>query len=239
MKIDIITIFPQFFTNFLDTSIIKRAQDKTLVELNVHNLRDYTKDKHKNVDDTPYGGGEGMLMQVEPFDLALEALKTKDSHIVLLSPQGELFSQEKAKILANKKHLILLCAHYEGVDDRIKHFINEEISIGDYILTGGEIPAMIISDAVIRLIPDVILEESHQNDSLENNLLKYPQYTKPREYKGYEVPEVLLSGNHQEIQKWREYMRIKTTALKRPDLLKKTKLDDEQQQILKKIENNK
>lgn len=239
MKIDIITIFPELFNNFLNTSIIKRAQDKSLIELNVHNLRDYTKNKHKNVDDTPFGGGEGMLMQVEPFDLALKVHKNNDSHVVLLSPQGQIFDQDKAKDLATKKHLILLCAHYEGVDDRITHFIDEEISIGDFILTGGEIPAMVLSDAVIRLIPDVILEESHKNDSLEDNLLKYPQYTKPREYKGYKVPDILLSGNHQEIQKWREYMRIKNTALKRPDLLKKAKLNEEEKQILKKIEINK
>lgn len=238
MKIDIITIFPEFFNPFLETSIIKRAIEQKIVSINAHQLRDYSKNKHKKVDDTPYGGGAGMLMTLQPLDDAITKLKEKNSKVILLSPQGEKFTQKKAIKLAKESHLILICGHYEGIDARIENYIDEELSIGDYVLTGGEIPAMIVSDAVIRLVPGVIHEDSSEEDSLQNGWLKYPQYTKPNDYKGHLVPDVLLSGNHQEIMKWREEMRLKNTVLKRPDLLKNIKKTDVQAKKIEEIKRN-
>ncbi len=238
MKIDIITIFPEFFNPFLETSIIKRAIEQKIVSINAHQLRDYSKNKHKKVDDTPYGGGAGMLMTLQPLDDAITKLKEKNSKVILLSPQGEKFTQKKAIKLAKESHLILICGHYEGIDARIENYIDEELSIGDYVLTGGEIPAMIVSDAVIRLVPGVIHEDSSEEDSLQNGWLKYPQYTKPNDYKGHLVPDVLLSGNHQEIMKWREEMRLKNTVLKRPDLLKNIKKTDVQTKKIEEIKRN-
>lgn len=228
MKIDIITIFPEFFDPFLETSIIKRAIEQDIVSIKAHQLRDHSKNKHKKVDDTPYGGGAGMLMTMQPLDDAISNLRDKNSKVILLSPQGKKFTQKKAIKLAKESHIILICGHYEGIDARIEHFIDEEISIGDYVLTGGEIPAMILSDAIVRLVPGVIHEDSSEEDSLQNGWLKYPQYTKPSDYKGYLVPDVLMSGNHQEILKWREEMRLKNTVIKRPDLLKSIKKTDAQ-----------
>lgn len=238
MNIDIITIFPEFFNPFLETSIIKRAIEQKIVSINAHQLRDYSKNKHKKVDDTPYGGGAGMLMTLQPLDDAITKLKEKNSKVILLSPQGEKFTQKKAIKLAKESHLILICGHYEGIDARIENYIDEELSIGDYVLTGGEIPAMIVSDAVIRLVPGVIHEDSSEEDSLQNGWLKYPQYTKPNDYKGHLVPDVLLSGNHQEIMKWREEMRLKNTVLKRPDLLKNIKKTDVQAKKIEEIKRN-
>lgn len=235
MNIDIITIFPEFFQAFLDTSIIKRAIDQGLVEINMHQLRDYSHQKHNKIDDTPYGGGVGMLMQFPPFYDVITKLKTDQSYVIMLSPQGKVFNQKKATSLASHKHLILICGHYEGIDARIETFIDEEISIGDYVLTGGEIPAMILSDAVIRLIPGVIQEASYQEDSLQNGWLKYPQYTKPETYKGHKVPEILRSGHHKNIEDWRQKESIKRTYLKRPDLIKKIKLTDQEKAILAEI----
>ena len=235
MNIDIITIFPEFFQAFLDTSIIKRAIDQGLVEINMHQLRDYSHQKHNKIDDTPYGGGVGMLMQFPPFYDVITKLKTDESYVIMLSPQGKVFNQKKATSLASHKHLILICGHYEGIDARIETFIDEEISIGDYVLTGGEIPAMILSDAVIRLIPGVIQEASYQEDSLQNGWLKYPQYTKPETYKGHKVPEILRSGHHKNIEDWRQKESIKRTYLKRPDLIKKIKLTDQEKAILAEI----
>ena len=196
------------------------------------------KNKHKKVDDTPYGGGAGMLMTMQPLDDAISNLRDKNSKVILLSPQGKRFTQKKAIKLAKESHMILICGHYEGIDARIEHFIDEEISIGDYVLTGGEIPAMILSDAIVRLVPGVIHEDSSEEDSLQNGWLKYPQYTKPNDYKGYLVPEVLTSGNHQEILKWREEMRLKNTVIKRPDLLKSIKKTDAQAIKVEEIKRN-
>ena len=214
MKIDILSIFPEMFNGFLSESIIKRAIDKKIVEINIINFRDYTPDPHNKVDDTPFGGGAGMVLMVEPIYNALEAIKTPDSHIILMSPAGKTFNQEKAKTLKNYKHLIIICGHYEGFDDRIKLFIDEEISIGDFVLTGGELPAMMISDAVIRLLDGVINKESLESESFDTELLDYPVYTKPREFRGLKVPDVLLSGNHKEINEYRRKEQERITREK-------------------------
>lgn len=215
MRIDILTLFPDMFTGFLNESIIKRAIDKELIEINLINFRDYTPDPHNKVDDTPFGGGPGMVLMIEPIYNALMDIKTDKSHVVLLSPSGVTFNQKKAKTLKKYKHLILICGHYEGFDDRIKSFIDEEISIGDFILTGGELPAMMISDAIIRLIPGVINFESLENESFETDLLDYPVYTKPRSFKGLDVPEVLLSGDHKKIDEYRREEQIRLTEEKK------------------------
>lgn len=235
MIIDIITIFPEFFTTFLETSIIKRAIEDGLVEINCHQLREYSDRKHQKIDDTPYGGGAGMLMQFPPFYEAIKKLRKEDSYIIMLSPQGKLFTQSKAKKLANKSHLILLCGHYEGIDARVEELIDEEISIGDYVLTGGEIPAMILSDAIVRLIPDVIAQESYEEDSLQKGWLKYPQYTKPDSYQGYDVPDILKSGHHKNIEAWRKKESIKKTYEKRSDLIDQIKLTNDEKNILDEV----
>ena len=214
MKIDILTLFPNMFDGFLNESIIKRAIDKGLVEINIINFRDYTKDPHNKVDDTPYGGGAGMVLMIEPIYNALMAIKKDDSHVILLSPSGKTFDQKKAKALKDYKHLIIICGHYEGFDARIKNIIDEEISIGDFILTGGELPAMMITDSVIRLIPGVISKESLENESFDTELLDYPVYTKPRVFKGMEVPEVLLNGDHKKIEEYRNEERKRITLEK-------------------------
>ncbi len=235
MKIDIITIFPDFFTPLIETSIVKRAIDQGIVTIKTHQLRDFSKRKHQYVDDTPYGGGRGMLLQFPPLYEAIKALKTENSTVILLSPQGQKYEQETAKQLALSNHLILICGHYEGVDARIEDYIDMELSIGDYILTGGEIPAMIVADSVIRLLPGSIQEESQETDSLQQGWLKYPQYTKPESYLGHDVPEILRSGHHQNIEDWRQYQSIKRTYQKRPDLLKKIKLTAKEAEILEEI----
>ena len=221
MKIDILTLFPEMFSGFKNESIIKRAIEEKKVSINTINFRDYSKNKHKKVDDTPYGGGSGMVLTCQPIFDAVEDIKKKNSKVILLSPQGKTFNQEMAYDLSKEKHLILICGHYEGFDERIKTICDEEISIGDYVLTGGEIPAMVLCDSVTRLIPGVIEEDSHLNDSFNDNLLDYPTYTKPRNYKGMKVPDILLSGDHKKIEKWRNNERLKVTADKRPDLIKK------------------
>lgn len=219
IKIDILTLFPNFFEGFLNESIIKRAIAKKIVEINIINFRKYSPLPNKQVDDTPYGGGAGMLLRCEPIFLALDALRTKDSHVVLLSPEGATYNELKAKELREYKHLIIICGHYEGFDERIKSVVDEIISIGDYILTGGEIAAMAITDSVVRLIPGVINAESLLSESFNNNLLDYPQYTKPAEYRGLKVPEILLSGHHQNIAEYRKVEQIKKTKELRPDLM--------------------
>jgi len=235
MIIDIVTIFPEFFESFINTSIVKRAIEQGQVEVRCHQLRDYSKRKHQYIDDTPYGGGAGMLMQFPPFYEVIKKLKTEDTKVIYLSPQGQLFNQKKAISYASHKHLILLCGHYEGIDARVLEFVDEEISIGDYILTGGEIPAMIITDAVVRLISGVIDSESRDTDSLQRGWLKYPQYTKPESYKGYDVPEILRSGHHQNIENWRQKESIKATYTKRPDLVDKIELNEKEKTILAEI----
>ena len=219
MKIDILTLFPNMFNGFLTESIIKRAIEQEKVEINIHNIRDYSVLNHKQVDDTPYGGGAGMVLMCEPIFRAVDALKTNDSIVIMMTPQGKVFNQKMAYDLVSKKHLIIICGHYEGFDERILSIVDLEISVGDYVLTGGEIPSMVITDAIVRLIDGVITNESHINDSFNDNLLDYPTYTKPRVYNGMEVPEVLLSGHHENIEKWRQEQRIKNTKEKRPDLL--------------------
>lgn len=235
MKIDIVTIFPNFFNEFIETSIIKRAIEKKIVEITIHDLREYSENKHKQIDDTPYGGGVGMLMTFPPFYRIIRKLRKENTKVILLSPQGELFNQGKAnKLIETTNHLILLCGHYEGIDARVEELIDFELSIGNYVLTGGEIPAMIITDAITRLLPGVIASESHETDSLENNRLKYPQFTKPETFEGYSVPEILLSGHHGNIALYRRKMQILQTQKKRPDLIEKEPLTQEEEKILKK-----
>ncbi len=236
MKIDIITIFPNFFNEFLTTSKIKHAIEDGIIKIQIHDLRAYTDLKGGKIDDTPYGGGAGMLMIFPPFYKLLKSLKTKDSYTVLLSPQGTVFNQGLATTWrSEKKHIILICGHYEGIDERILHFVDEEVSVGDYVLTGGEIPAMVITDALTRLLPGVINEASYIDDSHQQGILKYPQYTKPESYEGYSIPEVLKSGHHENIRLWRLYMSLKKTYLKRPDLLEKKNLNKEESKILERI----
>lgn len=220
LKIDIITIFPEIFTP-LKASIVKRAQEKGLLKLNIINLRDFTSDKHRTVDEPPYGGSGGMVLKIEPICKAIKKLKKNSSRskTYFLCPQGEKFTQKKALKLSKESHLILICGHYEGIDERINYFVDGRISVGDYVLTGGELPAMIVVDCVARLIPGVIDEKSLKFESFNDNLLDFPHYTRPAEFKGYKVPEVLTSGNHAAILKWRKEQSLKNTRLKRPDLL--------------------
>ncbi len=221
MKIDILTLFPDMFTVFLNTSIIKRTIDKGIVTINIHNIRDYSLDPHHKVDDYQFGGGSGMILMPEPIFRAVDALRSDDSYIILMTPQGIPYHQAKAYELKEKKHLIIICGHYEGFDERIRTLADMEISIGDYVLTGGEIPSMVITDSVVRLLDGAIDEESHKNDSFNNNLLDYPVYTKPQSYQSLDVPEVLLSGHHENINKWRKEQSVKRTLERRPDLLEK------------------
>ena len=220
MKISILTLFPEMFDGFINTSIIKRAINDKKVEIELINFRDYSKDPHNKVDDTPYGGGAGMVLSCQPIFDCVEAIKTPESKVILLTPSGIPYKQSTAYDLSNEKHLIIICGHYEGFDDRIETLADYLISIGDYVLTGGEIPAMVLSDSIIRLIPGVINEQSHIEDSFNDNyLLDYPTYTKPEEYKGMKVPEVLLSGDHKKVDEWRKPEAIKRTQERRPDLL--------------------
>ena len=220
MKIDILTLFPNMFEGFFTESIIKRAIEKGLLEVNIINFRDYTPLNNNQVDDTVYGGGPGMLIRCEPIFECLDKIKTKDSYVILLTPDGQTFNQNMAITLSNKKHLIIICGHYEGFDERIRTLVDLEISIGDFVLTGGETASMCMIDAISRLVPGVINEESLKSESFNDHLLDYPMYTKPAEYRGLKVPEILLNGDHAKIDQWRECERIKKTKEKRPDLLK-------------------
>lgn len=222
MQIDVLTLFPEMFQGPLNESLLKKAQAKGLLSFNTVNIRDFTTDKHKTADDTSYGGGSGMVMKVDVVAKAIRKNKqqTTSSKIILLCPTGKPLDQKKVNQLAKEKHLILVCGHYEGVDERVRDYVDEEISIGDYVLTGGEIPAMVLIDAVARQIPGVVKEqESVEKDSFYNGLLDYPCYTRPEEFEGKKVPEVLLSGNHAEIEKWRKEQALAKTKEKRPDLL--------------------
>lgn len=222
MKFDILTLFPNMFEGVFSESIIKRAIESKKVEINIIDFRKYTKDSHNKVDDTPYGGGAGMVLMPQPIFDCVEDIKTDDSKVILLTPSGEPYKQKKAYELSNEKHLIIICGHYEGFDERIRTIADMEISIGDYVLTGGEIPAMALVDSITRLIPGVINERSHLDDSFNNNyMLDYPTYTKPRIFRNMEVPEVLTSGNHAEIDKWRKQKSLELTIEKRPELLNK------------------
>ncbi len=223
MRIDILTLFKEQFNGFLETSIIKRAIDRKQVEINLVDIRDFVQNKHRQVDDTVYGGGSGMVIMVEPVVLAIESVKTKNSKVILLTPSGDIYNQDKAISLSKEKHLIIICGHYEGIDERIKHFIDMEISIGDFVLTGGEIPSMVLVDSITRLLDGVITKESLESESFNDNLLDYAVYTKPRNFRGYEVPEVLVSGNHELIRKYREEERIRRTNERRKDLIDNVK----------------
>ena len=211
MKIDILTLFPSMFDGFINESIIKRAIDKKLVSINIHNIRDYSPFKNKQVDDYPYGGGAGMVLMCEPIFNAIESLKKKDTKVIMMTPSGKTFKQNIAYELSKEKHIIILCGHYEGFDERIKSIIDLEISIGDYVLTGGEIPAMAVTDTITRLIPGVINDESLVSESFNDEYLDYPQYTRPASFRGMDVPEVLLSGHHENIKKYREEQRRELT----------------------------
>ena len=221
MKIDILTLFPNMFDGVFKESIIKRAQESGKVKIELHDFGKFTEDPHLKVDDTPFGGGAGMVLMCQPIVDCLESIKTDDSKVILLTPSGIPFKQKMAYDLSNEKHLIIICGHYEGFDERILNFVDMEVSIGDYVLTGGEIPAMVLVDSITRLIPGVIREESHIEDSFNDKyLLDYPTYTKPRVYRGLEVPEVLVSGDHAKVDAWRYEQALKKTEERRPDLLK-------------------
>lgn len=219
MKFDVLTLFPEMFEP-LNSSIIGRAKEKNLIEINLINIRDFSKDKHKKVDDTPYGGGAGMVMMPDVVYDAYKSVEDKNAKVIYMSPQGKKLTQKKVEELAKQEHLIILCGHYEGIDQRvIDKIVDEEISIGDYVLTGGEIPAMVLIDSVSRYNSGVIAEESIEEESFANGLLEYPQYTRPEVFEGVKVPEVLLSGHHANIEKWRKEKALEITKLKRPDLL--------------------
>ncbi|PIU29246.1 MAG: tRNA (guanosine(37)-N1)-methyltransferase TrmD [Candidatus Hydromicrobium americanum] len=230
LKIDVVTIFPDMFDNIIEFGVLKEAFKKNICQLNIYNLRDFSNYKHGRVDDRPYGGGPGMVLMPEPIDNAITFIKKKNKikkkekqKVILLAPRGEKLNQNKLKYLSNLENIILICGRYEGVDERlIDSLIDLEISIGDYVLTGGEIPAMVIIDGVIRLLPGVVgKEESLKSESFEDNLLDYPQYTRPPVFKGMDVPKILLSGNHKDIQKWRKEKSLEITRTKRPDLIDK------------------
>ena len=221
MKIDILTLFPHMFDGFLNESIMKRAIDNNKVSINVYDIRTYSKDKHKKVDDYGYGGGQGMVLMPQPIFDAVDDLKTEDSKVILLTPQGKTYNQSIAYDLTLEKHLIIICGHYEGFDERIRTLADIELSIGDYVLTGGELASMVITDSVVRLLDGVINKDSHIYDSFHNNLLDYPVYTKPANFRGMLVPDVLLSGHHENINTWRKQEQIKRTKERRPDLLEK------------------
>lgn len=222
MKIDILTLFPGMFDGFLKESITGRAIKNNIVEINIYNFRDYSNDPHKKVDDYGYGGGAGMVLMPQPIYDCLMSIKDKDSYVIMMTPQGHKYNQKKAYEFSKKKHIIILCGHYEGFDERIRSFCDEEVSIGDFILTGGEIASQVIVDSVVRLLDGVITNESLKDESFNNNLLDYPVYTKPVSFNGMEVPQILLSGNHELINKWRYDKSIERTRIRRQDLLEKS-----------------
>ncbi|MFE1244530.1 tRNA (guanosine(37)-N1)-methyltransferase TrmD [Fictibacillus sp. NPDC058756] len=244
MKIDVLSLFPDMFSGVFGQSILKKAQEKSAVQFQVLDFREFSTNKHRNVDDYPYGGGAGMVLTPQPLFDAVETI-TKDTsekpRVILLCPQGERFSQRKAEELAKEKHLIFLCGHYEGYDERIReHLVTDEISIGDYVLTGGELGAMVVIDAVTRLLPGVLgKEESHLQDSFSTGLLEHPQYTRPADFRGMKVPDVLMSGNHKNIEEWRKKESLKRTYERRPDLLEHIELTKEEENWLREIKDNK
>lgn len=235
MKITVLTLFPEFFDSFKSTSIIKRALESEKIEFECINFRDYTKDRHNNVDDTICGGGAGMLLSVQPIADCIRSVKTEKSVVVMMTPQGETFSQKKAREMVEYEHVILLCGHYEGFDERIRDYVDMEISIGDYVLTGGEAGALVVSDALIRLVNGVIRSQSHEDDSFEDGLLEYPQYTRPIEFEGKKVPDVLLSGHHENIRKWRLKEALRKTYKRRPELLEKRAFTKEEKKMFEEI----
>ena len=239
MKIDILTLFPNMFEGFLNESIIKRAIEKEIVSINVVNFRKYSKLNNSQVDDTPYGGGAGMVMQADVVYDAYKSIKGENAKVIYLSPQGKVLNQQKVEQLSKEEHLILLCGHYEGIDQRvIDKIVDEEISIGDYVLTGGEIPAMVLIDSVSRYVDGVLSEDSISEESFSQGILEYPQYTRPETFENEKVPEILLSGHHQNINKWRRYQALKNTYLKRPELLENVELSKEDRESLNNIKNS-
>ncbi|MEG6584069.1 tRNA (guanosine(37)-N1)-methyltransferase TrmD [Dendrosporobacter sp. 1207_IL3150] len=241
MRIDIVTLFPEMFAGPFGHSIIKRARENNLLDINVVNPRDFTYDKHRIVDDYPFGGGSGMVMKPEPFFRAVESIVSEANiekrRVILMCPGGSRFDQQKCKQLAEYEQLVFICGHYEGIDARVGQFLADEaISIGDYVLTGGELPAMVIVDSVARMLPGVLgSNDSAKHDSFYNGLLEYPQYTRPREYAGYEVPEILLSGDHAKIERWRRKQSLQNTLVRRPDLLDKVELSTDDKKLLDEI----
>lgn len=235
MKIDILTLFPEMFTGPFEHSIVKRGQEHELVTIEFHQIRDFAEDKHKQVDDYPYGGGTGMVFKPEPVFRALDSIeRLPGCCTVLLSPQGRRLTQNLVQELASRNQLILLCGHYEGLDERIRqHAIDLELSIGDYILTGGELPCMVLVDAVVRLVPGVLgAADAAYEESFSRGLLEYPQYTRPREFRGWQVPDILLSGDHARIRTWRQEQALARTLERRPELLEEAELDDEERRLL-------
>lgn len=235
MKVDIVTIFPDLVAGPLGTSIIGRAAEAGLVDFTVHDLRDHGLGRHRSVDDEPYGGGAGMVMRPEPLFAAVEPLRDAGAHVVLMDPAGEQLDDASARQLATYDHLALVCGRYEGFDQRIRTLVDREVSIGDYVLTGGELPALVLVDAVVRLLPGVIQEESHRGDSFASGLLEYPQYTRPETFRDLTVPPVLLSGHHGEVDRWRRQEALRRTSERRPDLLGAIALDDDDRAFLRSI----
>ena len=237
MRFDVLTLFPEMF-EVLNQSIIGRAKEKGLINVNLINIRDFSNNKHKKVDDTPYGGGAGMVMQPDLVYDAYKSVKDEKAKVIYMSPQGKKLDQKKVEELSKQEHLILLCGHYEGIDQRVlDKIVDEEISIGDYVLTGGELPAMVLIDAVSRYVEGVLKDDSTKEESFSQGLLEYPQYTRPEVFEGQQVPEVLLSGHHENIDKWRRMQSLQITLNKRPDLLEKIELSDEDKKVLEKIKN--
>ena len=237
MRFDVLTLFPEMFEP-LNQSIIGRAKENNILEINLINIRDFSKDKHKKVDDTVYGGGAGMLMRPDVVYDAYKSVEDEKAKVIYLSPKGKKLDQNMVLSLAKEKHIIILCGHYEGIDQRVlDEIVTDEISIGDYVLTGGEIPAMVLIDSVSRYVDGVITEESTSEESFSNDLLEYPQYTRPEVFNGVKVPEVLQSGHHENIRKWRREESLRLTYINRPDLLEKANLTDEDKKIIEKIKN--
>lgn len=235
MKFDVLTLFPEMFEP-IKQSIIGKAEEKKLIDINLINIRDFSKNKHKKVDDTPYGGGAGMVMQADVVYDAYKSIKDENAKVIYLTPQGKVLNQKKVEELSKQEHLILLCGHYEGIDQRvIDKIVDEEISIGNYVLTGGEIPAMVLIDAVSRYVDGVLSEGSISEESFSQGILEYPQYTRPETFEGVKVPEILLSGHHKNINKWRRCEALKNTYLKRPELLENVELSDEDKEIINNI----
>lgn len=243
MRFDVLTLFPEMFEAVLGKSIIGKARQNKIVDMFFHNIREFSKDKNKRVDDYPYGGGLGMVMQCEPIYNCIEYVKSDigvQPHTIMMSPKGKVLTQERAKELTCFNNIAIICGHYEGVDERVNDlFVDEEISIGDFVLTGGEIPAMALIDTIVRLLPGVLKEEdSHSIESFSNGMLEYPQYTRPPEFMGSKVPDILLSGHHKNVNEWRKYQSLKQTYEKRPELLEKLKLDKDELEMLKVIKKN-
>ena len=237
MRITILTLFPEMFDGFLTNSIIKRAISKNVIDIKIINIRDYTKDKYGRVDSAPIGGGAGLIMKCQPIIDCLNSVKSNESKVIMLSPRGTTYNQQKAhELTANCEDLVVLCGHYEGIDERVNKYVDEQISVGDYILTGGELGAMIISDSIIRLLDGAIAEDSTKEESFENGLLEYPQYTEPYDYNGDKVPDILYSGNHEAIKKWRQKQSLKLTRELRNDLFKEYKLTKQDIKLLKELE---